>query len=120
MRLRGRQTGLSIWGLLFGSFVFIVFAIVGFRVVPAYIEYFSVKSALEQAVRETSDFNSTTQLRNAFQHKADAGYIASVKGADIQIEKQDGQVVAHLDWTRKLHLVSNVYVVIEFETKAQR
>lgn len=120
MGLRTRQAGLSIWGLLASSFVVIVFAVVGFRVVPAYIEYFSVKSALEQALRETSEFNTYSQLRSNFQRKADAGYIETVKGADIEVEKRDGKVIAHLDWTRKLHLVSNVYVVIEFETKAER
>lgn len=110
---------MSIWSLLLGALVVIACAVVGFRVVPAYVEYFSVKSALQQAMAETTDFNSAAPLRSAFQRKADAGYITTVKGSDIQLERPDGKVVAHLDWTRKLPLVSNVYLVIEFETKAQ-
>jgi len=119
MRLPSRQAGISIWSLLTGALLIIFAAVVGFRVMPAYVEYFSVKSALQQAMAETTDFNSAMPLRSSFQRKADAGYITTVRGSDIQLEKFDGKAVAHLDWTRKLPLIANVYLVIEFETKAQ-
>jgi len=49
MRSAGRQSGLSIISFLFVVVVALVVTVVGFRVLPAYIEYFSVKSALVQS-----------------------------------------------------------------------
>ncbi len=114
-----RQSGLSIWSFLFVVAVALVATIVGFRVLPAYIEYFAVKSALAQAMSETKEFNSPAELRRGFQRRADAGYIESVGGADIDLRKQGNYYVASIAWSRKLHLVSNVYLLIEFETKVE-
>ena len=46
MGMRERQRGLSMLGFLFVAVVVIVVALVGFRMVPAYIEYYSVQKAL--------------------------------------------------------------------------
>ena len=115
-----RQSGLSMIGFLFVVVVLLVVAIVGFRVLPSYIEYFSVRSALIQSMSETQDLNNPGELRKLFQRRADAGYIESVGGGDIALRKDGGHWVATLAWTRKLPLVSNVSLLIEFETKAER
>jgi Tfp pilus assembly major pilin PilA len=115
-----QQSGLTMIGFLFVVVVALVVTVIGFRVMPAYIEYFSVKSALAQCLSQTQDLNNATELRKAFQKRADAGYIESVTGRDIDLYKSGNQWVASLAWTRKLPLVSNVSLLIEFETKAER
>jgi hypothetical protein len=115
-----RQGGLSIIAFLIVVVVALIFTVVGFRVLPAYMEYFSVKGALEQCLTETRDFSSPAEVRRCFQKRADAGYIESVGGRDIELSKVGNSFVASLAWTRKLHLLANVYLVIEFESKAQR
>jgi Tfp pilus assembly protein PilE len=49
--LPARQRGLTILGFMLVAAVVVVFAMVGFRVVPSYVEYFSVKKALEDTMR---------------------------------------------------------------------
>jgi Tfp pilus assembly major pilin PilA len=120
MRSARQQSGLSILSFLFVAAVVVVVAVVGFRVLPAYIEYFSVKSALVETLAEMQDFNNPTELRKNFQKRVDAGYIESVGGRDIDLHKEGNQWVATLAWTRKLPLVSNVSLLIEFETRAER
>ena len=44
------QRGLSMIGFLFVAAVIVVVAIVGFRMVPSYVEYFTVQSAVEKAL----------------------------------------------------------------------
>jgi hypothetical protein len=71
--------------------VVIVVVMVGFRVMPAYIEYYSIQKALEKALSETKDLNSAAEIRNAFQRVADAGYIevGFVQGhRDNQVEER--------------------------------
>jgi len=120
MRSAGRQSGLSIISFLFVVVVALVVTVVGFRVLPAYIEYFSVKSALVQSIAEVRDLNNTAELRRAFQKKIDAGYIESVHSRDIDLQREGNLYVVSVAWTRRLHLVSNVSLLIEFETRAER
>ena len=120
MRTIRRQSGLTIIGFLFVVAVALVVTVVGFRVLPAYIEYFSVKGALNQTLSEVQDLNNPNELRKAFQKRADAGYIESVGGRDIELAKVGNYYVATVAWTRKLHLVSNVSLLIEFEVRAER
>jgi len=116
---RRRQAGLSMWGFLFVVVVLLVVAVVGFRVLPAYIEYFSVKSALTQSLNEVQDLNNAMELRRHFQRKVDAGYIESVGGRDIDLRKAGNRWIASLAWTRKLPLIANACLLIEFDVKAE-
>jgi hypothetical protein len=120
MRAPTRQTGLSMIGFLFVAAVLIVVAIVGLRVTPAYIEYFSVKKALESSLREAKDVASTAEIRRSFGRARDAGYITSVAPNDIEVTKDGNTVYASARWDSKLHLVSNVFLLIEFEAVASR
>lgn len=120
MQMRRRQGGLSMLGFLFVAAVVIVCVMVGFRVMPAYIEWYSVTKALEQSLTDTKDLNSAAEIRNAFQRRADAGYIESVSSKDIEIVKAKNEVTASISWTRKLPLVANVSLFLEFESTATK
>jgi hypothetical protein len=120
MRSARRQSGLSILGFLFVAAVALVVAIVGFRVLPAYIEYFSVRSALTQSLSEVQNLNNAAELRKIFQRRVDAGYIESVDGNDIEYRKVGNSWIASLAWTVKLPLVANVSLLIAFDTEAER
>jgi Domain of unknown function (DUF4845) len=120
MSVRRRQGGLTMIGFLFVAAVVVVVALIGFRVTPAYIEYFSVQKGLEQALQEVKDPTAVADVRRAFQMRVDAGYIESVSGRDIEITKERNQITASVSWTRKLPLISNVSLLIEFEASATR
>ncbi|MET0917370.1 MAG: DUF4845 domain-containing protein [Burkholderiales bacterium] len=120
MPMRTRQRGLSMLGFLFVAAVVVTCVMIGFRVLPAYIEYYSVHKALEQALADTKDLNSAAEIRNAFQRRADAGYIESVQSRDIEITKSKNEVTASASWTRKLPLVANVSLFLEFDATATR
>jgi hypothetical protein len=120
MHTRTRQRGLSMIGFLFVAVVVVTCVMLGFRVAPAYIEYYSVGKALDEALVNAKDLNSAKEIRAAFQRRADAGYIESVSGKDIDVSKDKNQVTASVSWTRKLPLVANVSLLIEFDASATR
>ncbi len=120
MQMRTHQRGLSMLGFLFVAVVVVVCVMVGFRVMPAYIEWYSVTKALEQALVDAKDVNSAADIKNAFQRRADAGYIESVQSRDIEISKSKNEVTASISWTRKLPLVANVSLFLEFESTATK
>ena len=120
MRTIRRQSGLTMMSFLFVVAVAVVVTVVGFRVLPAYIEYFSVERALKDTLSETRELSTPAELRAGFQRRADAGYIESVRGSDIVLTRVGNAYIGSAAWTRKLHLLSNVYLLIEFEARAER
>jgi hypothetical protein len=120
MRYRRNQKGISILGFIVIAAMVVCFVMVGFRVTPAYIEYYSVQKALQQSLYDVKDLNSTAEVRNAFQRRADAGYIESVSGKDIEVVKTKNEITATATWTRKLHLVGNVSLFLDFDASATR
>jgi hypothetical protein len=120
MRTRSQQHGLTIIGFLFVAAVVVACAMIGFRMAPAYIEYYSVQKALRQSLDDSKDFQTPAEVRRTFQKYADSGYIESVRGSDIEVQKIGNEIVASASWTRKLHLVSNVSLFLEFEVSASR
>ena len=121
MATKHRQRGVSIIGFLFVAAVLVVVAMVGFRVTPSVVEYYSVKRALNDSLLEIRDpGNAVADVRRAFQKRADAGYIESVRGADIEFARDKNEITATVAWTRRLHLVANASLLLEFEASASR
>ena len=94
---------------------------VGFRVMPAYIEYYSVQKALEQALdrREGPEFRaprSATRSRSAPM----PGTSNRCRRRDVEIVKTKNEVTASASWNRKLPLVANVSLFLEFEASATK
>jgi hypothetical protein len=119
MRQRRGQRGLSIIGFLLVAAVVIIFALVGFRVLPAYIEFYSVQKALEQTLADQS--NITPQdIRRSLERRISADYVDSVRASDVTVTKEGNQIVARLEWQKILHMVANASILLEFEASATR
>jgi hypothetical protein len=118
---RRAQRGLSIIGFVLVAAVVVIFAMVGFRVTPAYVEYFSVKKALEDTMRSDSvDPNAPQAFRSALERRLQTSYVENVKAADAVLTRQGNQLTAEIAWERRLHMVANAYILLEFEARAVR
>jgi hypothetical protein len=119
MGQRRRQRGLTIIGFLLVAAVVIIFALVGFRVLPAYIEFFSVQKALEATLSDQA--NITPQdIRRSLERRINADYVDSVRASDVTVSKEGNQIVASLAWQKILHMVGNASILLEFEATASR
>ena len=120
MRNRHRQDGLTMTGFLFTAIVAVAVVMIGFRMLPPYIEYFTVKKIMAKTLDDAKQGFSLYQFRRDFDLKASADYIDSVKGSDIEVNKEGNNLVATASWTRTLHLVGNVSLLLEFEATATK
>jgi hypothetical protein len=119
MRQRGRQRGLTIIGFLLLAAVVVIFALVGFRVLPSYIEYYTVQKALEATLADQS--NITPQdIRRSLERRINADYVDSVRASDVTVSKEGNQVVASLEWQKTLHMVGNASILLDFQAVATR
>jgi hypothetical protein len=93
---------------------------IAFRMVPPYIEYFTVKKIMAKTLEDTKPGFSLYQFRRDFDLKASADYIDSVQGSDINVAKEGNALIASAAWTRTLHLIGNVSLLLEFEATATK
>jgi Domain of unknown function (DUF4845) len=120
MRNRHRQRGLTMTGFIFTAIVAVAVVIIGFRVMPSYIEYYTVRKVLAKTLEDSKQGFTLYQFRQAFDLKASADYIDSVRGSDIEVAKDGNNLVATATWTKTLPLVGNVSLLLEFEATAKK
>ena len=113
------QRGLSMIAFLFVAAVIVVVAAIGFRVVPAYIEYFTVRSAVEKSLRDSPELTAAS-IKKSFDKYIAADYNDSVTSADLNVAREGNAYVATVAWQRELHLVGNVSLLLDFNVSAQR
>ena len=106
-------------GFLFVAAVVLVAALLSFRVIPAYIEYFSVQKALEGALNDSKDM-SKADIRKLVERRIGADYIDSVNAKDVEVTRANNITTASLSWQNKLHLVGNASLLLEFDASASR
>lgn len=111
-----QQKGFSLSGLLVTSFFLILLAILGMKLMPVYLEYFSIKKNLTAIAKETAspeiDFN---QIKMAFAKKAQIDNIKSITAQDIKINKENGKTVLSANYSKQIPLVSNISLHIDFD-----
>ena len=119
MGSRHAQRGLSMIGFLFVAVVIIVVAIVGFRMVPSYVEYYTIQSAVEKSLRDAPD--PTPQVvKKSFEKYIAADYIDSVTQNDLTVTKEGNVITATGSWQKQLHMIGNVSLLLDFDVAAQR
>ena len=115
------QAGLTILGFLLVAAVVIIFAMVGFRVVPSYVEYYSVKKSLDDTMRGGgADPSNLQAFRSELARRLQTSYVENVKANDAVVRRVGNQITAELSWERRLHMFGNAYILLEFEVTSTR
>ncbi len=111
--MNGKQRGVTITGLLVWLVILIVGALLAMKLIPAYMEYGTAKSAIDAIARER---NATTpaDVRRAFESRAAIDDITAVKAADLDITKQGNEMVIGFSYRKEVPLFANVGVYMDF------
>ncbi|HUQ26719.1 MAG TPA: DUF4845 domain-containing protein [Burkholderiales bacterium] len=84
--MRTRQTGVSLMGLIIVLVILAVIALFGMRVLPSYMEFRTMKNAIQSIARERP--NATpAEVRKSFQARGDIDGFESVKPNDLDVSK---------------------------------
>lgn len=117
--LQTQQRGLTMIGFLFVAFVLVMVAMLGMKLVPAYIEFFSVKKILA-TMGQDSDLKSKSNgdIRTSFSNRANVGYVTVVKPEDISITRPGGVPVISVEYQFRTKIVGNVSLVVDFSASS--
>ena len=110
-RFAHRQRGLSLIGLIFIGIIVVALLSLGFKTVPAVIEYI----AIERAVQKIKNEGSTVRdIQAAFERHRTIDDITSITSRDLDITKEGDKVVISYAYQKKIPILDNVSLVIDF------
>ena len=114
-----KQRGVSMFGFLLIAILVIMFAMLAMKLIPAYVEFFSVKKILN-AMGQDSEIKSMSnaEIRNSFAKRADTGYVTVVKPADLDIDRAGGNVVISTEYEYRTPLIANISLIVDFKASS--
>ncbi len=117
--LKQSQRGLTMFGFLFVAIVLVAIAMLAMKLVPAYIEFFSVKQILA-TMGQSAELKSMSNgdIRKDFQKRASVGYVTVVKPEDLFVDRSSGAPVVTAEYEYRTKLVGNVSLVVDFSASS--
>jgi hypothetical protein len=113
-----RERGLSLIGLLIVSAVLVFVAIIGFKLLPSYIEYFTISRVVQDIGRSPELRGGTVRdVHTAFDRRAAIDSITAIKGSDLEVTKQGDSFEIMANYSVRVPLFGNVSACIDFEAK---
>ncbi|HEY1069443.1 MAG TPA: DUF4845 domain-containing protein [Thermomonas sp.] len=117
--MKQTQQGMTMLGFLMTLCLAIFFAYVGMKIVPMYIEYYSVQQALKGLAEDAELAGaSKDKIRQMYQRRLEMSYADHVKKMDaLKFESGDGGLKMIVDYERREPLMANLDVVGKFHAE---
>ncbi|HCK81711.1 MAG TPA: DUF4845 domain-containing protein [Candidatus Competibacter sp.] len=109
-----RQRGMTVIGMLLLIVAIAFVALVGMKVIPMYIQYYSIKSTIESIRKEPQLAQmSTLDIQNAIQKRFDIGYVNNINARDLKIRNERNGRVIDLVYNDERELFYKLFVVLK-------
>ena len=111
-----RQRGLTITGMILASIVVILLLLLGFKIVPVYVEYFAIEKQLK-AMSMDPKLRSPTRaaIAGAWAARSAVDDLRSLQGEQIEYVREGDQVVFSAEYSVKVPLFRNVAACFDFK-----
>jgi len=117
--MQTQQRGLTMIGFLFVAVMLVFVAMLAMKLVPAYIEYFSVKKVLSSMGQESDiKSKSNAEIRTDFANRASVAYVTVVKPEDLSVDRRGGTPVISANYTFRTKLFGNISLVADFSASS--
>jgi Tfp pilus assembly protein PilE len=115
---RRSQRGITLLGMLMAAVVIGFVAVVAMGVIPSVNEYFTIKRAVDTIAR--SGASTVPEIRAAFEKQKEIEYsIKSITGKDLDISKENEQIVIRFAYDAQITLMEPVYLLIKYEGRSK-
>ncbi len=113
------QRGVTLFGLLFWGIIVAVTAVVGMKVFPTVLEYYTVQRVVDRIA--AGNPSTVPQVRQEFDRATQVEYsIQSLTSADLVVTKDaNDKVVIEFAWNKEVDLFGPVYLLIKYHGKSR-
>lgn len=113
-----KQAGMTLLGMLLVCASLVLVGLVAMKVLPAYQQYYAVKMVMSGLNKEPLGSMSQKEIKDAFERRADIGYVTAVKSSDLLIDKNSaGVTVATVKYQVVEPLFGNLSILLDFSTQ---
>ena len=85
------------------------------KLVPAYMEYFSIKSSLKSVAEESTSSTSKSDLKRYISGRFSVNSIDIVETDDVEIKDVDGGKALYIEYENRIALFGNISALLEFK-----
>ena len=111
-----KQRGVTLSGLLLIGVVLAFFGAAALKILPDVLDYLAVVKDIKATAQDpTLREASTAEIRKAFDRRVLIDNVSGISGSDLDITKQGTDILITVAYSRKVALMRNVYLVIDFE-----
>ena len=115
-----KQRGISLKNTIFWLAILGFLGVMAAKLMPAYVEYFTVKKMLN-AMYESGDLKGTVRdIRNSFDRRNAIEDVKNVRAEDLEITKEGGEAVVTATWSVRVPLVHNASACLDFTATTAR
>ena len=115
------QRGITLTGFMVFAVLFICALLLGFKLGPAYAEFYTIQKIFRAMAYESSLQNATRgEINSAFNNRAIVENIKAVKDVDLEVNKDSGQLVISAAYSVRVPLFHNLSACMEFNPSSQR
>ena len=115
-----KQRGITLSGTIFWLAILGFLGIMAAKLLPAYIEYFSVKKILAQLEAQGVTKGSVRDIRFGYEKLNAVEDVKSVRGDDLEITKAGGEAIISAAWSVKVPMVANVSACLDFAVTTEK
>ena len=116
MRLRQRQAGMSIWGMLVVAIMVGFYVLCAVKLIPIYTEYLSVKEIVTKVAREHQPGTTTTgQMRRRLDNLFNTNQIYGLKPSEVEIYRKGGKTFIDANYEGRVTIAGQLDVVLRFD-----
>lgn len=109
-----RQRGMTMIGVIMLLIIIAFGALIAMRIAPIYIEYFSIRQAIESLKSEGVAGMNKFDIQRSLEKHFDISYVSVIKAKDLKVIKKGGDLILELAYEDRRPLLANLDVVAVF------
>ncbi|BCB27949.1 hypothetical protein SKTS_28350 [Sulfurimicrobium lacus] len=114
--MKKNQQGMTFFGVIFVGMIVVFGAILVMKLIPPYLEYWSVEKIIGVMAKDSSLPGMTpSEVRDSFDKRAVIDNVNVIKGSDLEISKDRGTTVVNANYSVTVPLVGNLSALMEFQ-----
>jgi hypothetical protein len=112
---RNRQAGLGLSKLILWGVVLGLVAVVAMKAVPSFVTYQAVLKAVKRIGAEAGAQGTVGQIKTAFTKQMEVDNVKTITADDLDIYKENGQIIISFAFSDKIKLFGPVSLVIDYK-----
>jgi hypothetical protein len=105
------QRGVSMLGIFLICAAIVLVAVAGLKIVPAYMEYGTVKKAV---IASKDGAKTVADVQKNFDRRAQVDDISVISARDLEVTKEGNNIVVSFKYDKKIPMFQNLSVLLEF------